>query len=159
MGGSLLFTLASSLTPPSSFSSLLQPSLCCITSRGDREVRSEACSSHPLSHLVNCFPSSSLLYCTTPRISAVLFLWDVNLWEKPFSLFLKILKILIHLKRRFLFFKLSSHNSVLHLWYSDPVIIPLWLPLYVSTGVVKTGLLLCVCCQILEKGALYEIWL
>ncbi len=43
-------------------------------------------------------------------------------------------------------------------WYSDPGLIPLWLLLYVSTSAVNIGLLLCLYCQILEKGALYEVW-
>lgn len=151
MWGSLLFTLASSLTPPSLSSSLLQPSLCCISSRGDPEDRSEACSSHSVTHLVNCFPSSSLPYCTTTRICTIL-LWDAILYEKPFSCFWRHSWFIWKGDSCFLNFL-----PIIPVWYFDPVIIPLWLPLYVSIGVARIGLLLCLHCQSLEKGALYQI--
>lgn len=141
MGGSLLFTLASSLTPPSLSSSLLHPSLCCITSRGGREERSEACSSH----LVNCFPCSSLPYCTTPRICTIILLWDAILWEKLFffsSCFRR------HSKSWFLWKGDSCFSNflpIIQCFLCDIqilFIILLWLLLCVSTGVVKIGLLL-----------------
>ena len=135
------------------------PPLSCITSCGDREERSEACSSPSVSHLDNCFPSSSPPYCTNPGIFFVCYISSVrrNLTGKSVGFFVCLFLFFFlfegtHLKRRLLFFKLCSYDSVLPLWYSDPVIIPLWLLLCVSTGVVKIGLLLCPCCQTFGEG-------
>lgn len=147
--------------PHSSSSFLLQPVPFCITSRGDREERSEACSSHSVSHLVNCFPSSSLPYCTDQRIVFT------TLCETHFYREKSLFAVFENTQNPDSFEKeipVFSNLLIICVWYSDPVLIPLWLLLFVSTGVVKIGLLLCLCCHFFfflrgGKGPLYEIWL
>lgn len=145
--------------PPPSFLPLhplpsSSPPLSCITSCGDREERSEACSSPSVSHLVNCFPSSSPPYCTNSGIFFVLYFFCETQSYRKSAFFFSFHGDTFEEKTPV--FQTCSYDSVLLLWYSDPVIIPLWLPLYVSTGVVKIGLLLCPCCQTFGEGC--SVW-
>ena len=159
MGGSLLFTLPSSLSPPSSSSSLLQPSPL-LHYQLWWPWGEEWGMQQPLSQSFRQLFSlelTTILYQSRDFFLCYISSVRRNLTGKSVGFFVCLFLFFFlfegtHLKRRLLFFKLCSYDSVLPLWYSDPVIIPLWLLLCVSTGVVKIGLLLCPCCQTFGEG-------
>lgn len=124
-----------SLSPPSL--SFLPLCFSSITSRGDWEERSKACSSQSVIYS-SLFSS---LHCTTQRICSSFV--GRGRWGKrrfPLSLvncsFLKVNSVF-----------LTLFLCCLH----DIMIVPLWLQLNASLGVVQTGQLWCFSCQIYER--------